>query len=43
VSGDLNNISVGTDLVETVNNSQSFMAMGSNSTSSIMYDKVTIL
>ena len=43
VSGDLNKISVGTDLVETVNERQSFVARGSNSTASKMYDKVTIL
>lgn len=43
VGGDLNNISVGTDLVETINNTNTFLSMGSNSTSSTIYDKITLL
>lgn len=43
VGGDLNNITVGTDLVETINNTSTHMSMGSNSTASTIYDKITML
>ncbi len=43
VGGDLNNITVGTDLVETINDTSTHISMGSNSTASTMYDKITLL
>lgn len=43
VGGDLNNLSSGTALVETVDRSGSHMSMGSNSTGSKMYDKIVLL
>jgi hypothetical protein len=43
VGGDLNNITVGTDLVQTCNREGTQMSMGSNSTSSTLYDKIVIL
>lgn len=43
VGGDLNNLSSGTALVETVDRTGSHMSMGSNSTVSKMYDKIVLL
>lgn len=43
VGGDLNNITVGTDLVQTVNKSGTFMSTGSNSVATTMYDKIVLL
>ena len=43
VGGDLNNLNIGTELVETINRNDSQISMGSNSTSSVMYDKIVIL
>lgn len=43
VGGDLNNLSRGTALVETVDRTGSHMSMGSNSTVSKMYDKIVLL
>jgi len=43
VGGDLNNITIGEDLVETAAWDVRSISTGSNSTSSVMYDKITIL
>ncbi|MGH1347957.1 MAG: hypothetical protein ACRBN8_40760 [Nannocystales bacterium] len=43
VGGDLNNISVGTEIVETSNRDLTYMATGSNSTGTKMYDKIVLL
>ncbi|RKG91132.1 hypothetical protein [Corallococcus terminator] len=43
VGGDLNNITVGTDLVESLSNTGTNISMGSNSTANVIYDKITML
>lgn len=43
VGGDLNNISMGDELVQTVDISGTFLRMGSNSVGTSMYDKIVIL
>ncbi|VVS95572.1 hypothetical protein [Desulfoluna spongiiphila] len=43
VGGDLNNITIGTELVATHSRDESRMSMGSNSKSDQMYDKIVIL
>jgi hypothetical protein len=43
VGGDLNNLTVGEALVQTINADETHMSMGSNSTGSKMYDKIVIL
>ncbi|NVJ24773.1 hypothetical protein HUW62_26460 [Myxococcus sp. AM011] len=43
VGGDLNNLTLGTELVETCDREGRRLSMGSNSTSTEMYDKIVIL
>jgi hypothetical protein len=43
VGGDLNNLTVGTALVETIDRNGTHISMGSNSTATEMYDKIVLL